>query len=39
VFLRRVTADYLQELEERRNDAAKQKRATRNDPESNVVAF
>jgi amidophosphoribosyltransferase len=34
-----VTADYLQELEERRNDAAKQKRATRNDPESNVVAF
>jgi amidophosphoribosyltransferase len=34
-----VTADYLQELEERRNDAAKQKRATRSDSESNVVAF
>jgi amidophosphoribosyltransferase len=34
-----VTADYLHELEERRNDAAKKKRKTRHDPESNVVAF
>jgi hypothetical protein len=29
----------LHELEARRNDAAKQKRATRHDPESNVVAL
>jgi len=34
-----VTDEYLHELEERRNDAAKQKRETKNDPESNVVAL
>lgn len=34
-----VTDEYLHELETRRNDAAKQKRATQLDPESNVVAF
>jgi len=34
-----VTDEYLHELEERRNDAAKQKRATRNDRKSNVVAL
>jgi len=34
-----VTDEYLHELEERRNDAAKQKHATRHDPESNVVAL
>jgi len=34
-----VTDEYLHELEERRNDAAKRKRATKHDPESNVVAL
>jgi len=34
-----VTDEYLHELEARRNDAAKQKRATRHGPESNVVAL
>jgi amidophosphoribosyltransferase len=34
-----VTEDYLHELEERRNDAAKKKRKTKHDPESNVVAL
>jgi amidophosphoribosyltransferase len=34
-----VTAGYLHDLEERRNDAAKQIRETRRDKESNVVAF
>jgi amidophosphoribosyltransferase len=34
-----VTEDYLHELEERRNDAAKKKRKTKRDPESNVVAL
>jgi amidophosphoribosyltransferase len=34
-----VTDEYLHELEARRNDAAKQKRATKHDPESNVVAL
>jgi amidophosphoribosyltransferase len=34
-----VTDEYLHELEERRNDAAKQKDATKHDPESNVVAL
>jgi amidophosphoribosyltransferase len=32
-----VTDEYLHELEERRNDAAKQERETRHDKESNVV--
>lgn len=34
-----VTAGYLHDLEERRNDAAKQIRESRRDKESNVVAF
>jgi len=34
-----VTDEYLHELEERRNDAAKKKRKTKHDPESNVVAL
>jgi amidophosphoribosyltransferase len=34
-----VTDEYLNELEERRNDAAKQKRETKHDGESNVVAL
>ena len=34
-----VTDEYLHELEERRNDAAKQKRETHYDKESNVVAL
>ena len=34
-----VTEDYLQDLEQRRSDAAKKKRTTRHDPESNVVAL
>jgi len=34
-----VTDEYLHELEERRNDAAKQKRETEHDRESNVVAL
>jgi len=34
-----VTEEYLHDLEERRNDAAKQNREIEHDPESNVVAF
>jgi hypothetical protein len=34
-----VTDEYLHELEKRRNDAAKQKRETHYDKESNVVAL
>jgi amidophosphoribosyltransferase len=34
-----VTDEYLHELEERRSDAAKQKRDTKLDPDSNVVAL
>ncbi len=34
-----VTEEYLNELEQRRNDAAKQKRDTHHDAESNVVAL
>ncbi len=34
-----VTEEYLNELEQRRNDAAKQKRQTRRDRESNVIAL
>jgi amidophosphoribosyltransferase len=34
-----VTDEYLHELEERRNDAAKQKRKTKHDREPNVVAL
>jgi amidophosphoribosyltransferase len=34
-----VTDEYLHELEERRNDAAKQQRETRHDTESNVIAL
>ena len=34
-----VTDEYLHELEQRRNDAAKQKRKTKRDPESNVIAL
>ncbi len=34
-----VTDEYLHDLEERRNDAAKKKRETKHDRESNVVAF
>ena len=34
-----VTDEYLYELEERRNDAAKRKREAKQDRESNVVAL
>ena len=34
-----VTEEYLNELEQRRNDAAKQQRQTRRDRESNVIAL
>ncbi len=34
-----VTDEYLHELEERRNDAAKQEREERQDPRSNVIAL
>jgi len=34
-----VTDEYLHELAQRRNDAAKRKRETKHDPESNVVAL
>lgn len=34
-----ITEDYLQELESRRNDAAKQSRGTKKERASNVVAF